>query len=197
MSRHKTILYSILIVAIIASYEYVVAPLQKQSEEIERELNIKSDSRSRFARNQLVVQRSQDLHNEHKKEISELLRQESLVQDVHQEIVRQMSASGVDMVQIDALPEVYKDKIRVLSLAVKATGEYAQILRLLDEVMLLPRLVNVRTLNLEKGASSAKGKDSGKLKLDVVFEYYSAREDTPPPLNVEYEEVAEPAKQDA
>ena len=148
MSKRKIILYSILIIAIIASYEYVLVPAQKQSEEINKELNIKSDNRSRYARNQIVAQKSKDLHDEYAKELGEFVRQENLVQDVHQEIVKQMSAAGVDMVQIDTLPEIQKGKVKVMSLAVKATGRYTQVLKLLDEVSLLPRLVNVRVLNL-------------------------------------------------
>jgi len=196
MSKRKIILYSILVIAIVASYEFVLVPLQKQSEEINKELNFKTDIRSRYGRNLAVIKRSQDLHDEYKRELEDLFRQESLVPDVHQEIVKQMSAAGINMVQVVVLPEVQKDKIRVLSLAVKATGEYTQVLKLLDEVLLLPRLVNVRALNLENSADGAKEKENDVLKVDAVFEYYSVREGVHPPLNVEYEGV-EPAKQDA
>ena len=196
MSKRKIILYSILIVIIIASYEYVLVPLQKQSDEINKELHTKFDNRSRYARNQIVVKRAKELHDEYAGEISELLRQENLVPDVHQEIAKQLGVAGLDMVQIDELPEVRKDRIRTLSFAVKATGEYAQMLKLLDEVLLLPRLINVHTLNVESFADGTKEQD--KLKLDMVLEYYSVKENIHPPLSVEYgEESAQPAQQDA
>ena len=186
MNKSKTILYSILIVAMIASYEYVLVPLQKQADEVNRDLDAKIDNHSRYERNATALKKAQDMHEEFSREIREIVRQENLVPDVQQEIAKQIGAAGMDMVQIDALPEVRKDKIRVLSLAVKATGEYPQVLKLLDEVQLLPRLINVQKFNLENLRAGGKDKNGNVLKLDLVLEYYSARESEQPPLPVEY-----------
>ena len=186
MSKRKTILYSILIVAIIASYEYVLVPLEKLSDEINREYNTKFDNNSRYERNQIVLKKGKELHDEYAREISEIVRQEKLVPDVQQEIAKLVGAVGMNMVQIDAMPEARRGDVKGLSLAVKATGDYPQVLKLLDEVLLLPRLINVRKMSLENLGDGAKDKSGGALRLDMELEYYSAREETHPPLAVEY-----------
>ena len=174
MSKFKTTLYLVFVIVVIVSYFFVIVPYQHESDVVSGELSRKSEEYSNLELIESASKRTRLLSTDFFKEMGEFHRQSLLVPDVQQEVVKLASSAGLTLGKVETLAEVTltNGMIKISSFLLQATGEYSQLLKLLDEVALLPRLVNVQKLNVDSFEDGSREKNRGVLKFNIVFEYY-------------------------
>lgn len=172
MSSIKKKLYLVFVAVVIASYILVFLPYKRESERVSRELSRRAGEFEQFEKIESIRQQSKTQQDDFVKEIVDITKQEKLIPDVQQEVAKLVSAAGMNLEQVEALPDTQKGSIKISSFSIKAAGEYAQILKLLDEISLLSRLVNVQKFRLENFEAGSRENEKNILKLNLTLEYY-------------------------
>lgn len=94
----------------------------------------------------------------------------ALIDSVYEEI----SASNLDSIIFAPKPQVTKEIYAEIPIEMQVVGTYYNLADFFDRISRLPRIVNVRNLNLERG-------DGGGRILDVSFSVVTFRLLPPPP----------------
>ena len=94
----------------------------------------------------------------------------ALIDSVYEEI----SASNLDSITFAPKPQVTKEIYAEIPIEMEVVGTYYNLADFFDRISRLPRIVNVRNLNLERG-------DGGSRILDASFNVVTFRLLPPPP----------------